>query len=94
MEEIIETLAACNRTSVTLSIDHNVLEDLRAQFVAENVQITPPKMVFTDAFDGKQFRKSFTIINSGKYPVFIRIFPPTSQVISFSSYFLEKSIFL
>lgn len=46
----------------------------------DEVRITPGRMIFEDAFDGKQFVRKLVIQNCGANSAFIRICPASSQV--------------
>ncbi|KAG5884668.1 hypothetical protein JTB14_033206 [Gonioctena quinquepunctata] len=63
------------RVEVKSTLD-SVLEDYK---IIDEVRIIPAKIIFRDAYDGKNFKQSLKIINAGKYPALVRLFPPTSQ---------------
>ncbi|CAH1183511.1 unnamed protein product [Phaedon cochleariae] len=84
MEEITDILQgpSSKQGSVYSSRANSLLfeESLKVESKeVENVRITPAKMVFWDAYDGKKFTQSFTIINVGKHPALVRVFSPTSK---------------
>lgn len=54
--------------------------DDREYITVDDVRIYPASITFMDAYDGKKFKSTIKIINSGKNIAFVRVLKPTSKV--------------
>lgn len=62
------------------SFDAGMTEESAEYLAIDDVRVYPASIIFNDAYDGKKFKASIEIINSGRNVAFVRILNPNAKV--------------